>query len=201
MLTILTPATTNHLTSVDRVKTELSITGSAEDAKILSFISEASGLVTAYCGRNTFGVQTVRQTERLSCSRDCIIMALDLDPGIDSVTVDGTALAGTEYELDGSLLYRLDASDKRVAWDGGTKVVIEYDAGFVLLTTLPEAIERAAIDLVVGMYRGAGRDMAVRQEVVEGIGSTSYLGTSAGSVPLSAERLVALQRFRLVSIG
>lgn len=201
MLTILTPATTNHLTSVDRVKTELSITGTAEDAKLLSLISEASGLVTAYCGRNTFGAQTVRQTERLSCSRDCIIMALDIDPDIDSVTVDGTALTAAEYELDGSLLYRLDASDTRICWDAGTKVVIEYDAGWALLTTLPEAIERAAIDLVVGMYRGAGRDTAVRQEVVEGIGSTSYFGTTAGSIPLSPDRVIALQRFRLVAIG
>ncbi len=201
MLTILMPAVTNHLTSVERVKAELSITGSSEDAKILSFISEASGLVSAYCGRNTFGVQTVRQTERLSCSRHFLIMAIDLEPVIDSVTVDGTALAGAEYELDGSLLYRLDANDKRVAWGGGTKVVIEYDAGFVLLTTLPEAIERTAIDLVVGMYRGAGRDTSIRSEQVEGVGQTAYFDTRAGQIPLSADRVAALARYRLVSIG
>jgi hypothetical protein len=82
-------------------------------------------------------------------------------------------------------------------------VVVNYTAGFTLLGGLPQAIERAAVDLVVLMYRGAGRDTAVRQEMVEGVGSTSYFDQRAGSadLPLSADRLAQLHRYRLASVA
>lgn len=198
MLTILTPAASHHLTTVDRVKQELGIAGSSSDAKILTLISEASSLITSYCNRDTFGRQTVRQTERLREGRECIVLALDIDVSISSVTVDGAALSTSEYELDGSLLYRLN-DDRRCWWAAGAKVVIEYDAGFILLTDLPEAIERAAIDSVVSLYHGGGRDGAVRSEDVEGISVVSYFDQRSG-LPIAEDRVRALDRWRLVSL-
>jgi hypothetical protein len=197
MLEIITPASTGHLTTLARVKDELSIAGTAEDARITTLIGEASDLITAYCNRDTFGAEALRQTERLSNCRDCIILARDLSPAIISVTVDGTAQDAADYELDGALLYRL-SDDCRIAWRPG-KVVIEYTAGFTLLGGLPQAIERAAVDMVVLLYRGAGRDTSVRQEMVEGVGSTSYFDQRAGAagMPLSADRLSQLSRYRL----
>jgi hypothetical protein len=201
MLEIVTPASTSHLTTLDRVKAELSIVGTAEDARLTTLVGEASDLITAFCNRDTFGAETLRQTERLSTCRDCIILDRDLAPAITGVTVDGAALLAAEYELDGALLYRL-SDDCRIAWRPG-KVVVNYTAGFTLLGSLPQAIERAAVDLVVLMYRSAGRDTAVRQEMVEGVGSTSYFDQRAGSgdLPLSADRLAQLHRYRLHSVA
>lgn len=197
MLEIVTRATTGDLTVLARVKSELGITDTSQDAKLTNLIHEASDLITAYCNRDTFGREDLRQTERITAARECIILARDLEPTITSITADGASLDPAEYELDGSLLYRLE-DDERIAWQW-EKVVIEYSAGFTLLGTLPFAIERAAIDLVVMLYRSGGRDVSVRQEMVEGVGSTSYFDAraSAGGLPLSADRLNALHRYRL----
>lgn len=201
MLEILTPASTNHLTVLDRVKTELGITGTDQDTRLADYISEASDMIAAYCNRDGFGAEELRQTERLSRARECIILARDLAVTITTVTVDGVALAAEDYELDGSLLYRI-RHDLRSCWDPG-KVVIEYQAGYSLLGGLPHAIERAALDLVVGLYRGTGRDASVRQEMVEGVGSTSFfdMRTSGAALPLSADRIAQIDRYRLMAVG
>lgn len=200
MIEIITPASTGHLTTLARVKDELSISGTAEDLRLATLIGEASDLITAYCNRDTFGAETLRQTERLSTCRECLILERDLSPAITSVTVDNTALLAADYERDGALLYRL-RDDRRVAWQPG-KVVILYTAGYTLLGGLPYAIERAAVDLIVLMYRGAGRDTAVRQEMVEGVGTTSYFDQRVGAdLPLSADRMAQLLRYRLHSVA
>ena len=206
MLTIVTPAASDDLTSLARVKTELGITGTAEDAKLTTLIAEASNLITIYCKRNSFGAQTVRQTERLSERLECIVLALDLAVVIASVTVDGVALLTTEWELDGALLYRLDASDdRRMWWEGGTKVVIQYATGWTLPAGAPDALERAAVDLVANLYRAAGRDTTVRSETVEGIGSISYVdgrstGANAAALPLAPDRMAAVDFYRHASL-
>lgn len=201
MLTIVTPATESDLVTASRVKTELSISGSSEDPKIEDLIAEASALIAAYCGRDTFGAETLLQTERLTAPAECIVLARDLAVSITTVEVDGEALTADQYELDGSLLYRLD-DDARIAWCPA-KVEITFTAGYNLTTAAPVALSRAALDLVVGMYRGAGRDTTVRQEMVEGVGSTSYFDVraGAGTLPLSADRLRALDRYRLVVVA
>jgi len=194
MLEILTPASTNHLTTVDRVKAELSISGSGEDARLLTLIGEASDLIAAYCNRDTFGAQELLQTERLSCPSPHIVLQRDIVVSIDEVEVDGVLLAATEYERDGSLLYRLQ-DDARIWWAG--KVKITFTAGFTLLGDLPQGIERAALDIVVNLYNSAGRDTSIRQEMVQGVGSIAYSDLrSNGGLPLSAERIRALERYR-----
>jgi hypothetical protein len=201
MLEIVTYATTGDLTVLARVKSELNITDGAQDATFTTLIHEASDLIAAYCNRDTFGREALRQTERITNPQEYIILDRDLAPTITALTVDATALLAAEYEIDGSLLYRLE-DDRRVYWQSG-KVVIEYGSGFTLLSTLPYALERAALDLVVNLYRGAGRDGAVRQEMVEGVGSTSYFDPRAasGGLPISADRLRALDRYRLVNVA
>jgi hypothetical protein len=197
MLEITTPAASNDLTDLARVKTELGITTTAEDAKLAILISEASDLITAYCNRDTLRRETLRQTERISSPRECIILDRDLAVSITSVTVNGDALTASDYELDGSLLYRLD-DDTRVEWTD-EKAVIVYAAGFNALSDVPDAISRAAVDIVVNLYRSAGRDTSIRTEMVEGVGSTSYTDLRANSgLPLSAERIQALTRYRLI---
>lgn len=194
MLEILTPAVTNHLTTLARVKTELSITDTAQDARLLDYISEASDMIAAWCNRDTFGLEEVRQTERLSRARECIILARDLAVNITSVTVDGVALTTDDYERDGPLLYRIE-QERRTCWFA-SKVVMEYQTGFSLLGGLPPAIERACLDLVVNLVRGAGRDSSVRQESVEGIGSTSFFKGVGDALPISADRISQLTRYR-----
>lgn len=201
MLEIVTPSTDNDLVDLERVKTELGIDegDTAQDDKLAAMITEASSLIAAYCNRDAFGVEELRQTERITCPRAYILLARDLGVQIDAVTVDGTALTAGDYELDGALLYRLD-DDGRICWSG--KVVVSYVAGYLIPLEAPTALARAALDLVVNLYRGAGRDTSIRQEMVEGVGSTSYTDLRANAgLPLSAERIRALERYRLVLVG
>jgi hypothetical protein len=199
MLTILTPAASQDLVTVERVKNELSLTGSEVDSTIQDLIAEASAIIAGYCGREGFGQEYVRQTERLSCGREFIVLERNLAAEVLLATEAGTELTADEYEVDGALLYRLE-DDERVCWTAG-KIVIDYTAGYDLTDEAPVALSRAALDLVVGMYRGIGRDTAIRSEQVEGIGQTAYFDWRGGTLPLSADRVAALARYRLVSIG
>lgn len=199
MLTIITPSASEALVTVDRVKNELSLTGEDVDARIEDLIEEASSLLAAYCNRDGFGAEDVRQTERISRGAERIFLERNVEPEITLITVGDAELAPTDYEVDGSFLYRL-SGDARICWAAG-KVVIDYSAGFELPGEAPVALSRAALDLVVGMYRGTGRDTGVRSEQVEGVGQTTYFDTKAGQIPLSADRVAALARYRLVGIG
>lgn len=203
MLEILNPASTNHLTTLARVKTELKITTSDQDGQLLDYISEASDMIAAYCNRDTFGQETLRQTERLSSARECIVLARDLAATIAAVEVSGEELGPDGYELDGSLLYRL-CGDHRGWWTAG-KVVVTYTAGYALLGALPFAIERAALDLIVNLHHAQGRDGAVRQEMVEGVGSQSFFDVRGSmkdsALPLSADRIAQLHRYRSIFVA
>lgn len=193
MITIITPAAAGGLVTVERVKNELSLTGQDVDSRLEDLIEEASSLLAAYCGRSTFGEEEVLQTERLRCARERIVLLRQPVGSILSITVDGMALDPDGYEIDEALLYRL-VNDARAWWSG--KVAISYTAGFALPDDAPAALSRAALDLVVGMYRGAGRDAAIRSEQVEGVGQWSYFDTRAGTIALSADRTAALSQYR-----
>ncbi len=197
MLTIVTPAPTTHLTSVDRMKVELGLTDDAQSDKLLILIGEASDIVASYCNRENFGRETVRQTDRLPQCCEVIVLDRDLAPEILTVKEAGISLTSDQYELDGSLLYRL-VNDQRSYWSAG-KCEIEYEAGFILLTTLPQGIERACVDTVTRLYHGAGRDSAVRSDEVDGIGQRQYFDRQSDA--LSAESKTALAGWRRVTIG
>lgn len=160
MLQILTPASTGNLTTLDTVKQDLAITDSSKDVFLNRLILEASSKITSYCQRATFGAESLRQVEYGPLS--CIVLARDLDPVISIVTVDGVAT--TDYELDGSLVYRT-SSTSRINWGAG-RILIEYTAGYTLLGNLPPAVERACLDTIKHLYFNADRDAQLKGEKV-----------------------------------
>lgn len=177
MLQTLEPAVTNNLTTRDTIKQELKISGTDSDNDIDRWIEEASSKISAYCRVGTFGRRKVRQTEY--CAGSSIILELNLEPTITSVTVGGSAL--NDYVLNEGMLYRL-SSDAPVPWSnyGGT-VVIEYTTGYVLLGNLPQAIERACIDLVKQLYFDGPRDSRVKSERVLDIMEQSFHAQSSSA--------------------
>lgn len=196
MLVVVTPSDEDDLVTLERVKSELSITDDSEDLKLGDMIAEASAMIAGYCNREGFGFEDLRQTERLGCGVTSIMLERNLAPQIDAIMVGETLLDPTEYEVDGSFVYRL-TDDERTYWEAA-KVVIEYRSGFDLASASPPALSRAALDLVVGMYRGAGRDTGVRSEQVDGVGQTAYFDQrNSDALPLSADRLAALAPYRV----
>ena len=202
MLIVTDAADSHAIITKEQAKTELSITGTAQDALLEDLVKDASAIIAGYCGRDTFALETVEQTERLQRASAGLILARELNCTITSVEVDGVALTDDEWERDGAILYRLDASDRRILWPCGAKIVITYSAGYTVGTDVPDIIRRAALDALTVLYNGRGRDVTVRSEQTEGVGETQYFdGRRADVPPISADRLAALDRFRRLSVG
>lgn len=194
MLEILSAAATGDLTTLATAKRELGIVDAAQDARIADLISEASDLVAQWCNRSGFGRETLRQTERLASPVDVLVLYRDLGVTITVVIEDGVTLDAADYERDGVLLYRL-REGIRVPWTARL-VVLEYQAGFLLPDEVPPALERACLDLLAGLWHGQGRDPAVRNETTEGVGAVGYFEPRGDTLPLAADRLAALERYR-----
>ncbi len=200
MLTVTVAAASHDLITTAQAKTELGVSGSSEDTLIAGLVAQASEMITGWCGRDTFISETVAQTERLAEATDCIVLARDLNVSVTSIVEDGVTLASDEWERDGALLYRLD-DDTRILWPP-VKIVITYTAGFSVGSSIPAILQRAALDSVVNLYRGRGRDTTIRSEQTEGVGETQYFdGRRADVPPVSADRLAALSRYRRLTVA
>jgi uncharacterized phiE125 gp8 family phage protein len=203
MLTVTDPADTHRLTTLAMIKGELQLSGGADDAVLTAFIDQASAAARSWC-RRTFAEETVSETVYLDRPASPIELSRYPVTEIASVTVAGTVLDPTEYEVedDTGWLYRLDASGGRCARFCG-RVVIEYTGGYILpdapQPTLPDDISRAAALLVKGAYFARTRDPAIRSESVEGAGSFGYFSGTTGDLPPEVEGL--LRQYRAPRIG
>jgi len=196
MLSIITPAPTIDLTTLEAAKAELRISGSAQDAALLVLIRQASDAIADFCGQ-PFGRETVEQTEGDMHGRSALVLERTLAPAIESVTAGGTALDAAAWALDGAVL-------RFGGWCGfghgggyWGSVVVRYSAGFELIAGLPYAVERACLVTVAAWYGARGRDPMLRGETVEGVGSFSYTTPAAGAgsvLPGDAEKLVRSYR-------
>lgn len=173
ILTIVTATDTYDLTLRQTVKDELGLTNGSKDSLIDRYIDVASSAIPAYLNR-VLAQETVSETIRDFCHAQALPLKRTPVTDIDSVTVDGAALAASEYEVDpdSGLLYRL-SGNSQVCWSGSV-VVVQYTGGYELLETLPNEIEEAAIWLAKGMYYARARDPKVKSEEVPDVGTFEY---------------------------
>lgn len=197
MLTVTTPAVTSDLTILATLKTELQILDTAQDAYLADLIRQASDAIARFCCRTTFGREDLLQTERLGWGASVIILDRDINPAIITVTEAGTLLDAAEWELDGSMLYRL-CDDARWHWAHG-KTVIAYSAGYNTLADLPHDLERACLEVCKAWWFARDRDPMLRSEAQEDIGSASYIANvEMGGLPPQVEAMLAPYRVILV---
>lgn len=199
MLTVVTQPTTLDLTDATTAEAATGPLSQTDVAALAPLITQASEMVATYCGRNhptghEFAAQTVRQTERLTDTRECIILERDINPAITSVVEGADTLTGSDYELDGALLYRLD-DDDRTTW-AAEKIVINYTTGWALLSGLPRPIERATL-LTLQHILSARGENPMERRYDNGLLSVSYMDTDGGLPPAAAELLKPWRRFQL----
>lgn len=197
MLTVITPANTHDLTTIETVRAELGITDRAEDENLARWITQASRVIGEYCNR-VFAKETVAETFRLPAfTKDDLVLSRYPIKEIVSVTENGTALtesADFEVGFDAGFLARL-RGDTLTCWAPG-KITVVYTAGYTLLQDLPYSIERACIALVNQYRYSAERDPQLRSETTDGAGSSSYFdGMEAGG--LSPEVRGLLDKYRI----
>jgi hypothetical protein len=203
MLIIIDPATDRQLVTLDAVKNELQVTGSADDAFLSDLIDQVSAAIETWCGR-TFATERVRETIDQSTVTDSLMISRFPVVEVYSASIAGadTDVATLEIE-DGGFVYRTVDGSRR-SWPVG-RTVIEYDAGFALpadaTPTLPTDISRAALLLVKQAYLGRNRDPLIRIEESDGVGSTTYgLGGLDKGYNLPPEVQGLLVRYQ-ISVG
>jgi hypothetical protein len=197
VLQIVTPATSDLLTTLDKVKAELGLPPDPgpQDAYLTDQIAYASAAITEYCGRYTFGRQELLQTEMPLHGEywrrwnGALVLDEDLEPTIATVMRDDVELAaGTDYVLDGYILHRVSPVGGTMWWTlpdafgcYATKITVAYSAGFNLPDAAPLVLQRACILTAATSYAARGRDRSIRSESYTPVGATSYRDPGGGS--------------------
>ncbi|ACK82459.1 hypothetical protein [Methylorubrum extorquens] len=205
---VITPATSRALTTAANARADLGLpAGAPTDEQLGRFIAQASASAASFC-RRTFGRETARERFEIDwrrrCDEDADGLLLSCAPAVRilAVKVDGLTLAPSAYELAEQPAHPVSLFYLRHLVDGGPRawtgrcVTVEYEAGWLLpgesrgdpaATTapdLPADVERAVIQLVGAAASASGRDMMVKSEDVEGVGSRSfYVQGSTASLP------------------
>jgi hypothetical protein len=202
-LVVTTPANATALTTLERVKAELEISGNDSDDLLQSKINEASSDIEARC--RPFRRETVTETfwparpsrygshgfhngwNPLGHGIECLSLLRRPVANIASITVDDTAVVSTDYRIDADsgLLFRLDGGYGSAWWISKTAVVA-YSGGYLLPgeanRNLPPSLESAAVDLVGSYWMSRGRDPKLRAETSFGVASFEYWVGAVGDV-------------------
>ncbi|GAB4071757.1 hypothetical protein KHC28_00390 [Ancylobacter sonchi] len=186
MLTVVTPAPSMVLTTVERAR-RLASDGGQPDDVFAALLAHASAAVSDFCHR-VFPRQTYLQTfDMEDLSRGEIMLAQWPVTSILSVTLDGTVLASSDYRQDDQWLSRSSGGFSR-PWCGRTAEVL-FTAGYTLppdaACTLPLPVERAVALEAAAYGESADRDELLKAETVEGVGSFSYRVPGAGDTLVS----------------
>jgi hypothetical protein len=113
MLVIIDPATDRQLVTLDAVKNELQVTGSADDAFLSDLIDQASAAIETWCNR-TFATERVRETIDQSTVTDSLMISRFPVVEVYSASIAGadTDVATLEIEDGGFLYLRLRQEDR-----------------------------------------------------------------------------------------
>lgn len=191
MFSVVTVATNKRLTTIEAVKSDLGITGNAEDVKLERLIDRVSSMIARYIGvpaasdgSATLALETLSESFRespwLRGSRRSLILARRPVPEIVSITIGDAIIPADGYELDGAagILRRADGCAVPFSAAAGLRTVVEFKAGWTLAPetnpTLPPDIEGAAIGLIRAARFSQERDPAIKSEWTTDIERIDY---------------------------
>jgi hypothetical protein len=196
IVTVTTAPTATKLTTLARVKSELSITDSANDPLLNAKIDEASSDAEASLGF-TVPRATVAETYWHSEPIESLeYLVLDRAPvvSIDSIVVDDATepLDPSLYRCDPEigLVYALNGSGFPWRWLFYKSLVVNYTGGYLLPgqtnRNLPVGIEGAVVDMVQSFWLARGRDPLLKRVDLPGVINREWwVGTvgEAGELP------------------
>lgn len=201
ILTVISPATTINLTTRNTVKEEMNITTDDDDAKIDRWITQASRAIADYCGRQ-FGTETVSEQFRFCGAVGKLILRRWPVQNVSSVEGYSDVVYPDEYEVDYETGFLWKKSDiTRIAWSD-PPITVVYTAGYELLTTLPESLERACINMVKQYRSSATRDPLIKSVDVYMVQRTDYWvgGVPGTNSALSPEVIDLVAPYRSIEV-
>ncbi|WP_316184716.1 phage head-tail connector protein [Bradyrhizobium sp. SZCCHNRI1003] len=203
--TVVTPAKSYDLTTLDVVKQELSITDGIKDGLLKRYIAGASAAAAQYCNRR-FHAETVKDeiypaqdphAWMLSGSFEVLQLSRWPVIALSALTENGIALVeGTDFKVDDATgaLIRIDVAGNRTMWNALPKVV-QYQAGY---EPVPPEVEDAVLRMVSRRYATQGRDPNLRTEDIQGVVSRSWwIATGSDSGNMSPDITDLLDNYRV----
>jgi hypothetical protein len=205
---IVTPASSELLTTLVRVKGELNITTKANDEILEAKIAEASSDIQAAMGYRlpsegvleTFWHDEVTPLPRAvhwgNPAQTTLFLSRTPVSTIRSVTVDDAVLDPSDYLLDAKAgtLDRF-SSGFPCEWHFCKSMVVDYTGGFVLPgnpgRTLEAGIEGAVVALVADYWASRGRDPTLMSENIPGVRDVRYWVGAVGDPELLPPRILA----------
>jgi hypothetical protein len=197
------------LITLDDLKLELGITGTAENAALQARITRLSKQIAEYCDRilalieveETFafsaGNRLCPQARSFGASAQPIPLVLMQYPvtEIVSLTIDDTEIDPDDYDLNAAsgLLW-----PRSGLWSG--RIVAQYSGGYDLPDGAPATLQSAVIESVRQRRAFSSHDPAIR-EVVHGDTRTSYFSETRSSsygMPQSVAESIDLFRRQYV---
>lgn len=195
-LELLTPASSQRLVSLAHARGMLEGLGISIGEALIDAASES---IAQYCGRS-FGRATWRETWSRAYGAPLLTLTHWVAPSLISVIEDGVTLTlATDVALDDKtgILTRLDTGEEPTAWRAN-KVVVTYQAGYVLPDHGPHDLRQACVRLVASWDARRQIDPTLRSESVDGVGSRSYLDPRSGGGALPDEVTALIDPYRVV---
>lgn len=210
ILTVLTPAVSRDLTTLDIARDELGLTDAATDGRIARWIRSASAEIANYLGRELAYEQVTESLYRLSQNGTLLLRRYPVT-SIESVMIGDTVIASSDYTLDaarGRLMLYGGAANAWERWDLDIiarnpvswipmlryqPVVVQYWGGYVLPDSVPEPVQDACLLVLRQKLGYAARDPSIQSQSIAGVVSTVYnlSGADAGqAIPAAAQALL-----------
>lgn len=204
--------TTNALTTVATMETELGLTAASKTALLERLIAVASDAIEQFCNRKLYYTAAIAESvpgyggNLLHLSRTPLV-------SIASIVIQGTTIDSDDYEIKNAAagsVYKESGWDWTAPYAAGLasparvpgSEALLYDAtyaggwvtpGQVGTRSLPYDLEQACIDTVVHLYRFRGRYINAKVEKEE----TSKASWEGGLIPKPAQAI--LKKYRRVA--
>lgn len=175
ILTITYPNTDRSLLTAAELRAAAS-TNSISDANLLLLGGYVSAAITKACKvpaaqyiPPTLREEGVTETFRLKSHQGYLALGRKPIVEVNTVVENDSAVDASEYEIEGSLIYKL-AGNYRSCWACGL-VEIDYTAGYEIV---PADLKYAAIKFVQAELMNAGRDPLLKSKSIEGVSSYEW---------------------------
>ncbi len=173
---VTTPATDVSLLTIAELRAAAGVTDSSRDAELTILGRRVSTSIARQCcivDDGSYPPTLLRETcTEIFRWTGSGPLPLSRRPvtSITSVTVDGTVIDATDYEVSGgSNLYAL-SDDEITDWGSG-KITVVYVAGYA---TAPDDLKLAASKLVTATNAETARDPSLKREDIPGVIEREY---------------------------
>ena len=185
--------------SLAEAKSQCGVSGSDKDSVLNLLIAASRQFVENYCG-----IRIVEQTVEVECDGWVDFHRLPIAPLISVSGITYTDTAGDTQTVATSV-YLVNTHDLRPSitlkynqlWPTiqlGSRIKVTAEVGY---ETVPSDLKSAMLLSVGKHFAMSGRDMSVRSETVEGIGSTQWGGIEQTASQLDKASAILLENYRI----